>query len=151
MNIPDELVSAFCEATPLALREMAEVEAIVRETSTADSTDRYGDVSAILRLTTSLGDVSLVMSYPEQTAKALAEHVLASVTDNVSREMVNDCVGEVANVVAGQAKAMLVGSPAHFTLSTPVVREGDTSPPSGDRRVIEFDSNVGVFVIQLCQ
>jgi CheY-specific phosphatase CheX len=90
------------------------------------------------------------MSDSDETARALAEHVLASVTGNVSTEMIHDCVGEVANVVAGQAKAMLVGSPAHFTLSTPTVQVGDAARSIGQRRVIEFDSNVGGFAVQLC-
>ena len=36
-------------------------------------------------------------------------------------EMIDDVAGEFANVIAGQAKTILKGTPYHFTLSTPVV------------------------------
>jgi CheY-specific phosphatase CheX len=150
VEIPDELVAAFAEAVPFALREMAGVEAYVRETHPAIAADRFGDMSAIVHLTAACGVARLVMTYAEQTATALAQHILAGTTDDVSPDMIRDCIGEVANVVAGQAKAFLVGSPAHFTLSTPTVENGDAAMHVPGRKVIEFDSNVGRFAVQLC-
>jgi CheY-specific phosphatase CheX len=35
--------------------------------------------------------------------------------------IVNDVAGELANVIAGQAKTMLKGTPYHFTMSIPAV------------------------------
>jgi CheY-specific phosphatase CheX len=39
----------------------------------------------------------------------------------LSDEIIHDVVGELANVIAGQAKTMLKGTPYHFALSIPVV------------------------------
>ena len=125
MGVPDELVEAFAVAVPFALREMAGVEVVARDAHRATAADGFADLSAVIRLTASGGEGWMVLSFPGSTASALAQRVLAEVADEVSADMVRDCLGEVANVVAGQAKALLVGRPSHFTLSTPVVRTGD--------------------------
>jgi CheY-specific phosphatase CheX len=64
--------------------------------------------------------------------------------DPVAEDMVRDCMGEVANVVAGHAKALLVGRPSHFTLSTPTVRSGGPVAGNGGW-VIRFESDAGAF------
>lgn len=150
MEISDELVFAFAEAVPFALREMAGVEAFVREEHPATADDGFGGLSANVRLAATGGAASFSMLYPEQTAIALTRCVLAGTTDQASPELVRDCIGEVANVVAGQAKALLVGSPAHFTLSTPTVRSGDPGALPAHARAIAFESSVGRFTVLLC-
>jgi CheY-specific phosphatase CheX len=150
VEIPDELVAAIAEAVPFALREMAGVEAYVRHTHPTSAADHFGDMSAIVRLTAACGVTRLVMTYPEKTAAALTRSILTDTTSDVSPDMVRDCIGEVANVIAGQAKALLVGSPAHFTLSTPAVRSGELGLQLPHGRAIAFDSTVGRFTVMLC-
>jgi len=144
-----ELVEAFSSAVPFALREMAGVEAVVRDARQATSTDSLEGLSAAIRLTAAAGESRLTLSLPEATAKELARRILTETTDQVSTDLVRDCVGEVANVVAGQAKALLVGRPGHFTLSTPAVRaEGPAEVTGG--WLIRFDSDAGPFAVHLC-
>lgn len=145
MDTAAELVEAFSAAVPFALREMAAVEAVVRETRPATAADGRADVSATIRLTAPRGEERLILNFPDHTAAALARRVLADTMDEPGAEMVRDCAGEVANVAAGQAKALLVGSPAHFTISTPTVRVGEpVDVPAGAWTVV-FDSGAGGF------
>lgn len=147
----DELVEAFSAAVPFALREMAGVAAIAGVPHVAETGDGFPGVAAAIRLTTVVGEWRLVMSFPEGTAATLAARVLAEAGVEVTPELVRDCMGEVANVVAGQAKSLLVGRPAHFTLSTPVVFAGGSveAMASAGRWVIPFESDVGAFEVRL--
>jgi CheY-specific phosphatase CheX len=149
VETPRELLEAFAAAVPPALREMAAVEAVVREARPARAADGFADLSAVIRLTAADGERRLVVSFPQRTAAELARRILAGTADEVAADMIGDCVGEVANVVAGQAKALLVGCPSHFTLSTPTVRT-DMAEAADGRWLIRFDSDAGEFAVHLC-
>ena len=148
MGARNELVEAFASAVPFALREMANVEAVARD-ACRNATAPSADLFASIRLTAADGEGRLVLCFSTATATALARRVLADVTDDPSEEMVRDCLGEVANVVAGQAKALLVGSPSHFTLSAPTVWVCDAAPPAHECWEIAFASDVGEFTVRL--
>lgn len=149
MDFPDDLVEAFTVAVPFALKEMADVEVVVRDSRGASAADGIADVAATVRLTTPRGDGRLILSFSEQTAVVLAQRVLANAEVPVSSDIVRDCIGEVANVIAGQAKSQLVGSDSHFTLSTPIVQNGDQVRPTHRRWIIQFDSDVGEFAAHI--
>src|SRR5262245_18217579 len=142
------MVEAFSSAVPFALREMAGVEAFVRDARPATNMDGIEGLSAVIRLTAAAGVGRLILNIPEATAKELARHVLTETPDGVSAELIRDCVGELANVVAGQAKALLVGRPGHFRLSTPTIRVDGPTDVSGGW-LIRFDSDVGPFAVHL--
>jgi chemotaxis protein CheX len=143
VNSPDELVEPFASSVILTLREMAGVEAAVREIKQSTGQDDFGDVSAVLRLI-GANEGYLALSFPNATANALAARVLSDAA-NVNADMIHDCIGELVNVVAGQAKALLFGTPGHFTLSTPTVVLGVPELPAGTRWMAEFVSEVGEF------
>jgi CheY-specific phosphatase CheX len=143
------MVEAFAAAVPFALREMAEVEAVVRDVRPADAADDSPEISAVIRLNTAGGVGRLVLGFPWSTAVALTRRVLAGAGDPAAPDMVWDCMGEVANVVAGQAKALLFDRPSHFTLSPPTVATGE---PPDDRTggwVIWFVSDAGEFTARV--
>jgi CheY-specific phosphatase CheX len=60
---------------------------------------------------------------PPVLARRLAEGYLPAGTE-LTEEIINDVAGELANVIAGQAKTILKGTRYHFTLSIPVVSRG---------------------------
>jgi chemotaxis protein CheX len=147
VDSPNELVEAFAAAVPFALREMAGVDAVTVESRPAGADDGFGGVSAVIRLTTAGGGWDLTMHFPETTAATLARRILGGAVEEFGAELVRDCMGEVANVVAGQAKALLVGSPSHFTLGTPTVGTGPACAAGGWE--IRFGSDAGEFAAQL--
>jgi CheY-specific phosphatase CheX len=139
----------FVAAVLMTLREMAGVEAMAQEMSRATGPDGFGDLSAVLRLS-GIGEGYLILSFPNQTARLLAVRVLNGAAP-LDDELIRDCAGEVANVVTGQAKALLAGTPNRFTFSTPTVIVGPPVVPAGEWWVVGFVSEVGPFRLHLRQ
>jgi chemotaxis protein CheX len=147
----DKLLEPFITATCTALGEMAGTEVVVRAVYQKAFHQTLGDIAGVLGLR-SATEGFLVLSFPNRTATAIAGRILAGVTQEVDENLVRDCVGEITNVVAGQAKAMLAGTPYHFAFSMPrVVGAGhELRPlPSLDCLVVAFSSAHGDFALQL--
>lgn len=144
----EELIGPFAEAVAVTLREMAGVESVLREFAPVAEPGGFAGVSAVLRLSNA-GPGYLVLSLPLATAASLARRVLGEVADEPDETMVRDCAGELANVIAGQAKAMLFGTPHHFTFSTPAVSLGDPGLPPAGQWVATFASEAGEFSLHL--
>jgi chemotaxis protein CheX len=150
-EIRDKLLEPFITAACTALREMAEIEVAVESVYQTTLDRALGDIGAVIQLRSG-GEGSLVISFPQQTAAALAGRILAGVTQKVNEDLIRDCVGEIANVVAGQAKALLADGPYRIAFSLPqiVVSANDFRPPPGlDALVVVFGSDQGGFALQL--
>jgi chemotaxis protein CheX len=151
-ELREHLLEPFVTAASVALREMAGTEVAVQGVCRNALPATLGDVSAVLPLTSGVAG-PLVISFPEQTATGLAVRILEGEAVAVAADVVADCVGEVANVIAGQAKALLAGTPYHFAFGTPRVVSGAgheiPSRPGEDCLVAVFASDVGTFALQL--
>jgi CheY-specific phosphatase CheX len=126
-TLSPEVAAAFTSATITALQELAQVEAFA-DASLADPTATFegAAVWAMIRLPRSdPGSMSLIVS--AQTAASLAARYLP-VGTVLTEQLIDDVVGEFANVIAGQAKTALKGTPYHFYLSVPVVARGTNAP-----------------------
>jgi chemotaxis protein CheX len=108
------------------------------------------EISAVLRLTCA-AEAFLILSFPERTAAALATRMLAGVPAKIDEQLIQDCVGEIGNVVAGQAKTLLAGTPYDFAFSLPNVLVGVNTPPAPglDCLVVDFDGDLGEFALRL--
>ena len=150
-EIRDCLVEPFITATRVALGEMAATEVAVRAVYQTALHYTLGDIAAVLGLQ-SATEGFLVLGFPRRTAEALAGRILAGVKDEVDENLIRDCVGEMGNVVAGQAKAILAETPYRFTFSLPeiVVGTKELLPRPGlDCLVVAFGSDPGEFTLQL--
>ena len=141
-------------AACLALREFAGTEVNVRAVHRQTPPQTCDELTAVIRLTGAAEGI-LALGCARPTAAALAGRILFGVTQEPDEPLVCDCLGELANVVAGQAKALLAGMPCHFTYSTPsVVPGGDSSvrlSPESACLVIAFESDVGDVLLRLYQ
>lgn len=145
MNAPDELTAPFAEAVVVALREMAAVAA-----GPCDSWGGApGELAAVVPVATAAGPGFVALHFSATGANELARRVLAAAgLGDGDDATLNDCLGEVANVVAGQAKTLLHGTPYHFTLATPSVVSGGAAPEGDETLVLTFDSEVGRFTLR---
>ena len=147
-----QLLEPFIAAARAALTEMAGTEVVVRAAAGTEPPQALGDVAAVVRLT-SATDGYLVLGFPRRTAAALAERVLTGVVKEIDEGLICDCVGEIANVVAGQAKALLAGTPYHFTFSLPqvVLGGGPELGPHGARDclAVAFGTDLGEMAMRL--
>ena len=117
-EVREQLLEPFISAASLTLTELAQTELAVRSVYRTALPRTLGDISAVLGLTAEGGEV-LVLSFPAPTAAALAGRVLAEVTQAPDDDLVRDCMGELANVIAGQAKTLLAETPYQLVLATP--------------------------------
>jgi chemotaxis protein CheX len=152
-EIRDNLREAFVAAVCAALSEMAGVEVVVREVFPKAPDDPSAGISAVLEFQSALTG-PLILTFPEPTASTLASRILTGVTGEVDASLIRDCVGEIANVVAGQAKAMLAGTAFHFTFAVPKVVVGgdpELQPKPGQECLgLSFESVLGGFTLRLC-
>jgi chemotaxis protein CheX len=151
-EVREVLLEPFIAAACLTLREWAGTEAVPGVVYRDPLPRTLGDVSAVLHLALS-SEGTLVLSFPARTAETLAARALAGVTEQVDPDLVHDCMGEVANVIAGQAKVLLHDTPYRFTFATPTILTGpgrEIPPPGADCLVVVFDSDAGNFALQLC-
>jgi chemotaxis protein CheX len=142
----------FIEAVTGSIGEMTHVEPIVRDVRQTEFDKSLGDVWAIVGSFPNSPDC-LVLSLPMKTARGMAERILAETPQLIDDSMILDCIGELANVLAGQVKALLANSSYHFSFSLPkVMRIPDSQVlvHMGHKclRMI-FDSEVGEFALQI--
>ena len=150
----DQLLEPFIAAACVALREFAGTEATVRAAYRQTSPQTCAELAAVIRLSREPGGI-LALGCSRPTAAALAGRILTGVTQELDEALIRDCLGELANVIAGQAKALLAGTPYHFAYAPPSVVSGADpriQPSSeSDCVVIAFGSDVGDVVLRLCQ
>ena len=97
----------------------------------------YGDVCGVIGMTNGICG-SCVVSFPLHMAEKLVSCILEEdVTGNM--EMVNDGIGEVANMVAGGAKRRFDSSDYRFDISTPTVILG-----AGDLELYNPEGIIGI-------
>jgi chemotaxis protein CheX len=116
--LPPEVTEAFVSSAVTAVQELAQLIAFPSD-GAAHPNLPDDSVIAVVRLVRPVaGTMSLVI--PKQVARRISEGYLPDGTE-LPDEIIHDVVGELANVIAGQAKTMLKGTPYHFALSIPVV------------------------------
>lgn len=151
-ELREQMLAPFISGATFTLREWAHTEIVVQAVYRKSRHTPFGDVAAILPLT-SAREEALVLSFSKHTASILAARILGREGETLETEIIHDCVGEIANVIAGQTKALLAGTPHHFSLATPTVVMGDglkaRKGPWGDCMIIVFGSNVGELALQV--
>ncbi len=150
-EIRDKLVEPFILATRTVLGEMASADVVVRAVCQNPDDRAAGDLAVMLRLTSATLAL-LVLSFPTRTAAALARRMLADVAAEIDEPLIRECIGEIGNVVAGQAKALLASTPYHYTFSLPeVVDDVINFQPASKPNclVIDFNGEQGEFALNL--
>jgi len=146
-----EVVEAFVAATLTAFQELTATPVTPRGPVRLCTTPAAGDVRARVDLRRPRPG-RLVCTFPLAVLESLARRYLPAGAA-LTADVVDDCAGEFANVIAGQAKTMLKGTPYHFALSIPAVSRGQ--PPAADAEpgrghwLLLFDSDVGGFGVQV--
>jgi len=152
-EVHNGLLGPFTSATTMTIREMAGIEVSVRCVYQKNKHKIFGDISAVIGLIART-EGAMVISFPDASALAFTRRILTGVNDDPTDDIVRDCVGEVANVIAGQARGILANSPYAFAMSTPTVVSGAgheiRHKPDMPCLVTAFRSELGDFALQLC-
>jgi chemotaxis protein CheX len=147
-----DLVIPFITAACQTMQEMAGAEIVPQVPYQIEKCQTLGDVSSVLQLQFDTAG-ALVLSFPTATAAAFTQRILAEVTAQIDEAVIRDGIGELANVIGGQAKALLHGTRFHVTFSTPTSVLGAGQPARTDLEltglVVPFKSELGEFVMQI--
>lgn len=152
-EIRDRLIAPFITATEQAFQEMAGIEVKVRALYRKSGYRMFGDLSAIIGL---LGESegSMVLSFPEAMGRTLARKLVQAFGGEPNEDLLRDCIGELANVIAGQARCLITSEKFSFSLSTPTVIAGSgheiRHKPGNPCLVVAFESELGEFALQIC-
>jgi chemotaxis protein CheX len=122
-TIDVQLLNPFIHATVECLKQMAQVKPERRRVFVKTDPRMHGDICGIIGMTNGITG-SCVVSFPKALAKRIVCRLLGESEASISDEMVNDGIGEVANMVAGGAKREFVNTQYRFDISTPTVIAG---------------------------
>ena len=142
----------FVRATLDILSTMAGIQASAGQPYVKKNATATGDVSAIVGVT---GDKkgSIAVTFSRACAIALVKGMLGDDIQDVLQDT-QDAVGEVTNMVSGQARAGLTEMGLTLQGSTPTVIVGTSHTirhiSAGPVIAIPFTSAVGDFTVEFC-
>jgi chemotaxis protein CheX len=123
-TIDVNLVNPFIEATIECLTQMAGMQPARKRLFIKNDPKMHGDVSGVIGMSRGLTG-SCMVSFPMPLARRIVGGMLMEDPAALTPEMVNDGIGEVANMVAGGARRLFVAAGKQFDISTPTVISGD--------------------------
>ena len=151
MNVA--FINPFIEATLRSLEMMAGIEAERSGLAVKEDLITTFDLSTIIGIT---GDTSgsIILSFPVGLACRIASNMLMEEVTELNQS-VEDAIGEIGNIVVGDARRLLLQDGFSLSISVPtvVVGEGYRISRTGDIPCIaipfttkfgEFEVNVGL-------
>ena len=145
-------MATFIAATQAAAFDWVSAE-LSPTTEFAANLDQWSDdrLAAWIPLTADAADAPhknttvLIVAMDASTATRLANRAFAETAKAPDADLLPDFVAEVANLIAGRAKALTLGTRAHFRLGVPTAG----TPPSGEYLVSMLAGDVGEVVVAL--
>ena len=123
-TIDVNLLNPFIAATLECLQQMAQAKPERKRVFVKTDPLMHGDICGIIGMTNGITG-SCVVSFPEMLARRIVARLLSDDPNTIAAGMVEDGIGEVANMVAGGAKRKFVDTPYRFDISTPTVVHGE--------------------------
>ena len=152
--VPDvNVLGPFVDATLDVLETMARVSASVARTETEHCKRVAGDVSGIMGYSGgALG--AIAVTFNSETARQIVARMVGVKPEALTEAEMEDGVGELVNMISGNAKAALAKGPYRFKLSLPSVVRGpghEIVPGShAPCAKATFSTEWGEFVLQVC-
>lgn len=145
-----ELINPFLKATLSTFQTMVNTSPAPGTPYVKAEPGLAHDISGIIGLSGGAKG-AVIISFPTKTALAAVSAFIGLNVTQVDAD-VTDAVGELANIIAGAAKADLAG--LNVTISLPSVVVGQnhkvTTPKDIPSIVIPFNCNLGEFIVEVC-
>lgn len=148
-----EFINPFIDATRNVFSSMCRVETARKSIFVKDDYKMLGDISGVMQLSgTAAG--SVVISMSAELACLVVGNMLGEPPAKELNKEVMDAMGEIINMISGQAKASLVKTKYHFTISIPTVVTGPgheiKHQPGASNIVVVFEGAGHDFSLQIC-
>ena len=128
------ITKAFVEAALEVLSTMAMLELKVETIEEPGNEDLFLEYAAVVDLTGEVGSGSLVVTLRDALSKNVVASMLGlEVSELDGDDDLFDGVGELINMIAGNAKTSLSQTPYHFSFSLPRISHAadlEFTPPS---------------------
>ncbi|MGD8566756.1 MAG: chemotaxis protein CheX [Gammaproteobacteria bacterium] len=148
----EQFINSIQESIINVLVTMADMHPESGKPSVKTSQDPHGDVTGIIDLVSTKKTGSLAISFTKPVALEIARRMLRMETDTID-EMVRDLVGEIANMMAGGAKAKLQEQGMDFELTFPSVIVDDEKNiihnNDASTVILPFVTDSGEFFVEL--
>ena len=142
----------FISATTNVLSTMAHIKPHAGAPYSKKNHAAKGDVSAIVGIT-GRAKGSISVSFSRDCATAVVEGMLGDDIQDLQQD-IKDAVGEITNMISGQARASLAEADMVFQGATPTVIMGDGHSIShmgnGPTVAIPFTTEHGEFTVEFC-
>ena len=151
-NMDVKFINPFIESTLHVLKTIASVKAEGGKPFLKKDFKALGDVSSIIGLT---GDVkgTVSVSFSEESILPIVSAMFGEEIAALNEE-VKDAVGEIANMISGQARQKLDEMGLNLKAAIPTVVMGKNHVISHitDQKIvaIPFDTDSGGFTIEIC-
>lgn len=146
------LAKPFIKATKDVLSAMAALEVVAGTPYIKKDKMARGDVSAVIGIT---GDKhgTFSISFDRRTAIHIVKQMLGDAIEDIMQD-VQDAMGEITNMISGQARVGLVDMGLKLQGSTPSVIMGDNHTiahmTSSLAIAIPFSCEAGTFTLEFC-
>jgi len=146
------LINPFIDATLHVLKMMASVEAKAGKPYIKKTECAAGDVSAVIGLTGEAnGTISI--TFPAKSIMAIVSKMFGETITRVDGE-VSDAVGEIANMISGQARQKLekMGRVLHGAIPSVIMGKDHQIKHISSHPIVAvpFESDDGGFTIEVC-
>lgn len=146
-----KIINPFLVAAIHVLKTMASVEPTPGKPFLKKDSSALGDVSAVLGIT---GDArgSMALTFTEPCIKAIVSNLFGTPVTEFNEE-VTDAVGELANMICGDARRRLGEQGISLQAGIPTIIAGKghsiTHINSGPRLAVPFQTPGGSFVVEV--
>jgi chemotaxis protein CheX len=145
-------INPFLSATINVIKTMAFVEAKPGKPFRKSDQTASGDVSGIIGLTGD-NEGSLSITFSQSCIEAILTNMLGEKITGINDD-VRDAVGEITNMISGDARRVLDEEGVKLTSAIPTVISGlnhtITHISSGPTIAIPFDTEHGPFTVEVC-
>lgn len=151
MDVPT-IAKVFVVATTNVLSTMANINPVAGKPFVKTNMVAMGDVTAIVGVAGSRKG-SIAVTFTKASAIAVVRAMLGDDVQDVIQDT-KDTVGEVTNMISGQARAKLAEMGVSMQGSTPSIIFGDnhriTHVTSAPVVAIPFTTEAGTFTVEFC-
>lgn len=146
------VLDSFASAAANVMKTMAQTEAKAGNYAAKEGAKSWGVISGLIGMTSESSKGTLILSFDEpcllEVVSKMFMEEFTSVTDEVA-----DAVGELTNIILGNAKPSLKELGFAFDMSQPLIIRGtnvELKPmASGPSWIIPFQTPKGGFVIEI--
>jgi chemotaxis protein CheX len=146
-----KIINPFLAAAINVLKTMASIEPRPGKPFLKKDADALGDVSAIIGIT-GAAQGSMALTFTSPCIKAIVSNLFGSPVEEMNEE-VKDAVGELTNMICGDARRRLAEEGIALQAGIPTIVSGEnhslTHIMKGPFLAVPFETDHGTFVVEV--